>query len=419
MTRDEDELRGLFQQLAERQTPRGTDGGWLKERLRRRRARQGVAAGALAVLAVAGVAFGATVPGRDDDGATVAQLSASPTPSPTEEQSPSPEPSEGPRPSPAPPIPPPLMETTGARLVVAQGTHLEVLDVDTGARTAIPTDPRLANYDRIDVLAVGAQLVFLGDDQTGAGNGPNPAYATTTGPGSPLRAIGEASDVQPSDRAGRVWLESISEGTGSRTTLTEVDLTGHVHRHASLNGTFGAEPFAGGYLRRSPTNDKDTELADSTGHVSHRYPDTDVITVSDSAAVLASRVGCEQQCQLHVLTAGAGVTEHTVTINATALDDVGLTRDASRLFVAARRGGDGAPPLMLSEIDLGTGRTRPAPDAWAAPYYGPSLRFSRDGRWMFFTDGDLKSVDAYDLTNRRAYRLKGTFDVITQLELVP
>jgi hypothetical protein len=125
-----------------------------------------------------------------------------------------------------------------------------------------------------------------------------------------------------------------------------------------------------------------------------------------------------------VLTAGAQIGEREVRVS-TLLPVVGsaLSQDRSRLFFSTHdeRPDDSQQRLLYShinELDLATGGTDLVEDAWSATYYGPSLQFSQDGRWLFFIDADAKSIDAYDLLARRSYRVPGTFGTITQLALL-
>ena len=378
-----------------------------------------IAIAGFVVLALAVVAIATLRPDRQGVGTPLAVASASP-PSP----SPSPAPPASPAPSPSylpPRVPPPLAAKTGSRLVVVQGTKLELLDVDAGAATPFQTDYRLVDHDRIDVLSVGKQLVMVGDDQTGAGTGPYPAYATTNGPGSPMHTIGQAGYLVPSDHAGRVWLSDVTQEPS--TTLTEVDLQGRVYRHAGFEGTFGADPFAGGYLRQTVMPDKsegeDVELVDDSGKRRLLYKHVSVLVVSGDTALLADRVACAKKCDLHVLTAGSTVTEHVLHLGATPdLIEAGITNDSSRLFVGVRQESTSPAPSLISELSLTSGAMRQMTDAYAATYYGASYQFTPDGRWMFFVDADEKHVNAYDLAARRAYRVKGDFAQITQLELL-
>ncbi len=317
------------------------------------------------------------------------------------------------------PVPAPLSATTGTRLVVVQGTRLELLDVDTGRRTLLPTDPRLLGGERIDVAAVAGQLVMLDNDNTGAGNGPVDVFATTAGPGSALRKIGAASHVMASSHADRVWLVSAEErDMGPTSTFIEVGAAGRVYRRASVAG-WGAVPFADGFLRATVQADgssgDDTELVDARGTRLRRYAGR-VLAVRASTAIL-SEANCTNSCDLRVLSAGSFVRERTV--RAVALpplpdDGWALTADAAHLF-AARPVNEGSSALRITDLDLRTGASRDLAGAWAARYFGPSATLSDDGRFLFFIDAAGTHIDAYDLGTGQAVRVGGTFATITQL----
>jgi hypothetical protein len=320
-----------------------------------------------------------------------------------------------------------LSAKTGARLLVVQGTRLEMLTVDSGRRTVLPTRRELGqSYDRLDVVAIGDRLALVGDNNTGAGSGPFDAYATRTVPGSTFRVVGQASYLLPSEHSGRVWLAAVRDtnDASAGTTLTEVDVSGRVYQRAHFR--YGALPFAGGFLRQAGTNapgdagDQGTDLVDSHGRVLHNYAGR-VVLVSGKTAILSlTDAPCSGSCRLQVLTAAATIEERTVTVDAVpGLGELGLSRDGSRLFAGAIVEGGDNPPSRVTDVDLRTGRVHQLTDAWAETFYGASFVFSADGRWMFFSDVDAKHVDAYDLTTRRAYRVDGEFGTITQLELLP
>jgi hypothetical protein len=386
-----------------------------------------LAVAAFVVLALAVVVIAALRPDRQGVGtpAAGASPSAVPTTSPSESPAPVLSPLASPSPLPPPPVPPRLTARTGARLLVVQGTRWQTLDVDTGRMRTLPRPADAAEYDRLDVVAVGRQLVLVGDNNTGAGNAPSPAYVTTDGPGSRLREIGQASYLLRSAHPGRVWLvadkDTNADDAGS--TLTEVDLSGVVHQRAHFR--YGAQPFAGGFLRQAGTNapgdagDQGTDLVDGHGRVLHNYAGRVVLVTGNTAILSLTDAPCSGQCRLQVLTAGATIEERTVTVAALpGLSELGLSRDGSRLFTSEIVEGGSNPPSWVTELDLRTGRVHRLTDAWAETFYGPSFVFSADGRWVFFSDVDAKHVDAYDLTTRRAFRVPGTFGTITQLELL-
>jgi hypothetical protein len=309
-----------------------------------------------------------------------------------------------------------------------QRTQLDLLNIDTGQRTRVRTDPLLVNHDRIDVISVGGQLVMLGDDQTGAGSGPYPAYATTAGPGSRLRMLGQASYLLPSVHQDRIWLlaDVVRDAAEAGSTLTEVDIRGLVHQRVRFRHRFGVRPFAGGFLvdanvtASGDAGDQGTDLVDARGRRLHRYDGHPHLVTGDTAVLARDDAPCSRHCPLLVLTAGASISERTVTIDVEpGLAQLGLSRDRSRLFTSVIREGSDKPPSLVTDVDLETGAAHPLTDAWAETYYGPSFVFSRDGRWLFFSDVDATHIDAYDLKARRTFRVNGSFDTITQLEVLP
>jgi hypothetical protein len=314
-----------------------------------------------------------------------------------------------------------LTVKTGLRVAVVQGSTVEVVEVDTGRSSVVATNAELSGHDRIDVESVGAQLVLVGDDQTGAGNGPNPVYATTDGPGSALRKIGEAGFIRASDRPGRVWLSTVEESTPPTTTLSEVDLTGAVHRHIAFRGTFGATPFGAGFLKSNPRDDTwDVERVDGTGSRQELYRGRDLLTASGPTALLGDRTGCEPICEVTILTADAAAPTRVLAIEGP-LDLAGsaLRRDGRRLVAATLIPGEGTRPYLLTEVNLQSGRKHQIDGAWGAAYYGPSVQLSAGGRWLLFADADGVHVDVYDVQAQQAYRAPGHFAQITQLELLP
>jgi hypothetical protein len=399
----------------------------LRSAERRPSTRGRLAVAAFVVLALAVVAIATLRPDRQGVGTPLAGASASSSPI---AESPSPEPTAAPSPSPSPspssspaPVPPPLRLKTGARLLVVQGTRLEVADLDSGGRTRLATDPRLQNHDRLDAMSVAGQLVLLGDDQTGAGNGPYPAYATTTGPGSFLRAIGRASSLFPSDRAGRLWLTADDDGAAGE-KWSEVDVHGVVHRKATFRSGFGVKPFGPGFLRGIDAADgsagSETELVDGVGRRLRLFAGRDFVASSGRTAVLAERSPCARACDLSILTAGTSVRERHLEVDeAPSAGYAVLSPDGSSLYVTEPANGVGGGPSELSEIHLTDGSTLPVPGAFAASFFGPSMRFTPDGRWVFFVDADEVHVDAWDRVERQAYRVNGSFARITQLELLP
>jgi hypothetical protein len=322
-------------------------------------------------------------------------------------------------------VPPPLTLKTGVRLVVEQSTQLDVLDVDTGRLTRLARDPDFVHYDRLDVLATGGQLVMVGDNNTGAGSGPFPVYGTTAGPRSKLRPLGqEASSLMPSAHRGRVWLVADNETSDPAwgETLLEVDVRGVVRRRATFVHWFGVQPFGSGFLRTTHLADgsdgPDTELVDERGRRQRLFPGQGVLAVYGTTAVLGETMPCDKgPCRLRVLTAGVPLGERAVALaEKPQTSRFRVNPAGTRLLARNPRGGLG-PADVLSEIDLRTGESRPVEAASAdGNFFGP--QFSADGRWMLFVDGDRAHIDAFDLRERHAYRVKGTFSRFTQITVL-
>jgi hypothetical protein len=390
-----------------------------------------LAAVAFVVLALAVVVIAALRPDRQGVGtpaasaaaSSSASLSASPAASPT----PSPE-LNPPAPLGPAPVPPPLTARTGSRLLVVQGIGLDLLDVDSGRPTTVRRFSHAAEYDRLDVVVVGRELVLVGDNNTGAGSGPFPAYATTAGPGSKLRTLGQASYLLRSAHRDRAWLvaDNDTNDADAGSTLTEVDLRGVVHQRAHFAHRFGVLPFAGGFLvdagltAPGDAGDQGTDLVDARGRVQHHYADRVYRVEGDTAILAASDVPCSRACHLLVLTAGATVVERTVDLAAVpSLYEAGLAPDRSRLLASDVAEGSDRRPGLVKDLDLRTGAVHDVTGAWAESGYGPSFVFSADGRWVFFVDVDGRHVDACDLHSRRSFRVDGDFGRITQLEVLP
>ena len=390
-------------------------------------------AAAFVVLALAVVLIAALRPDRQGVGTPVGGALPSAAPSPSPSPSPSPTPSSAPSPSPRlspvpAPTPPPLTAKTGSRLLVVQGTRLEVLDVDSGRREVLTTSRDLGtSYDRLDVVATGGRLVLVGDNNTGAGSGPFDAYVTRPVPGSSFRVVGQASYLRPSDHAGRVWLvaDKDTNDADSGETLVEVDVRGVVHQRAHFSHRFGVLPFAGGFLvdadvtAPGDAGEQGTDLVDARGRLRHHYPSPVLLVDGDTALLADNNEPCARACRLQVLTAGSRVVERTVLVDALSQPlEAALSPDHSRLFTGVIVEGSDKPPTRVSELDLRTGHVHELADAWGETFYAPSFVFSPDSRWMFFADADGVHVNAYDLSARRSFRVQGDFGTITQLELL-
>ena len=416
MTTDEDQLRALFGTLADRQPATGTDGAWLRERWRRRQARRAGIAAMAVVVAVAGAGV-LLLPEGGSEPSLVASPEPSPAGSPTSSAAPSPTPSRSPYP--APPL---LDQRTEVRLLVVQGTRLSLLDVDSGRVEAWPTDPRLADNDRLDATRIGGEVVLVPDNSTGAGGGGGTVFATTQGPGSRLRAIGSSDPyLQASARAGRIWLSSAEDTNTPRTTLTEVDLTGRVSRRVVLADTVGAIPFAGGFLRDAlPAADSPgTELVNSEGRRRELWPRMSVVAATPDLVVLSEP--CTERCPLLLLIAdgSAAPVERRLDVDpslARASYDRAFSPEKDALFFTTPVSEGG--PSALSRLDLGSGRTTRLEGALTATYWPFAPAFSDDGRWMFFSAADGSHVLVYDVRRGRTLRVPGDFRGITSVVAV-
>lgn len=390
---------------------------------RHRSRRTGVAAAVAASLA--GVAMltllgdppptGLAVPGASTSTGTAGSSGPSPAPDATAGSS---SPSRG-----ASLVAPVLDRTTGSRLLVVQGTRLELLDVDTGRTESWATDPRLAGYERIEVLPVAGELVLLGVTSSRAGHVPLDVLSTTAGAGSALQVVGEASRVLPSATPGRLWLSLASDpenADGATVTFSEVAPDGTVHRRIVLPRTFHAEPFAGGFLRYDRTG-SGLELVDARGRVQRSYPGKRTLHAGPDAAVLVDGPACGVPCDALVLRATSPVTQHPLEVPQAVGEAVaggGVTVDGTALWTAWgwQRPGDVG---SLTRTDLRTGESTPVQGVTAQTSWDFDPQFTPDGRWMFWPDADGVHVNAYDLPGDAAYRVPGRFREITSVVVLP
>jgi hypothetical protein len=318
------------------------------------------------------------------------------------------------------PVPPVLDRATGARLLVVQGTRLEILDVDSGRTEVLASDPRLTGYERLDVLPVDGELVLLGDNSTGAGNVPSAVLATTAGAGSPLRQIGTAARLARSSTPRRLWLSVPHDGEVPSVTFEEVDLDGRVHRRVVLRKTFYAEPFAEGFLRYDEIG-SGVELVDGRGSVLRSFPGMRLLRVDPRTAVLVDGPVCDVRCDALVLRADPKLPLHRVEVaqvvgetsaeGAVAQD--GATLWTARAWEPHTVGGS------VHRTDLQTGQPVPVAGASAQTYWGFDPAFTPDGRWVFWPDADDDHVNAYDVSRGAASRVPGDFRGITSVVVLP
>jgi hypothetical protein len=422
MTGPEDQLRDLFGVLAARQPTASTDGVWLRDRWRRRqRRRVGIATATITAMAVlAGVTL--SLPGGEAEQSLVATRPPVPTSSPGLSPPPSPRRPASPAAVAAPPL---LNQQTNVRLLVVQGDVLELLDVDSGKVSPVATDSRQRGYSRINATAVGDEVVLVGDDSTGAGGGGGDVLATTAGIGSGLRVIGSSDPhLMPSSNAGRIWLSSVTDAdrtTGRpRTELREVDLRGRVRQKVVFDGTFGATPFAGGFLRSVSLERGDgVELVDAQGERSRAWPGGQLLGVWGDHALLSDVPPCDGVCGLRVLTARGELSERRVEVDDPAWIDWqagGISPDGRLLFSGAPDGDE--PSVRVARTDLVTGKATLLEGVRSTRYYGLSPSFSADGRWMFLPDADRTHVNVYDIAEQTSYRVPGEFKEVSSVLVV-
>lgn len=298
---------------------------------------------------------------------------------------------------------------TATQLVVVQGTRLSVLDLTTGTVRPLPTDPRLTDHDRLDALAVGGQLVLLGDDNTGAGNGASDVLVTTAGPGSRAQVLGQAGYLVPSGDPGLVWLVDVEDGGPHvGTTLRELDAAGHVHRSAGFPGEVDVRPFGTHFLRSADQGG--TALVDDHGTVLHRYAE-DVVTAQGDTAVLAER-DCSHDCLVRVLQDGAA--DRTVRVaDLPYLPENDLV--GTSLVGDVTPESDGPAAGSLVRVDLTTGAVT-TPHGTTAPYWGAS--FATAGDRVFFADGTGDHVSVLDLRTGTVSQLPHRSGTITGLAVL-
>jgi hypothetical protein len=313
-----------------------------------------------------------------------------------------------------PPVPPPLTAATGTRLLVVQNERLDLLDVDTGASTRLPLDPRLGGHARLLVLPVGDELVLAGNSSTGAGSGAETVLVTTAGPGSPLREIGTATGLHPSSEPGRFWLETqLMPPDEPRTLLRLVDLQGVQHRAADHDGSARVLPLGGGYLRLDRAG---TELVDRTGRRLRRYQQVGVLGLDAHSAVLGSSA-CAAPCPIRVLRADGDVEGLALELRSGVLDHaVALSPDRRTLLSADSRAGH----TVVTSHDLAepTAGTR-VDGAWSTTIHGFSPQFSSDSRWAFWPDVSGRSVNALDVVTGRPFRVPGEFASVEAVIVLP
>jgi hypothetical protein len=368
-----------------------------------------------ALAAIAMSACTATEPPRTAESPAPPSSDVSSSPRPVSD-SPAPSPTAV---APSAPVPPRVAVRTRARLLVVRGARLSILDVDSGRTEDVPSDPRL-NASRVNVWRVGRQLVFVPDESTGAGGGGGDVLATTSGPGSRLRRIGSSDpQLRPSGTRGRIWLSSVNDydpvTEQPRTELTEVNLTGRVTRRVRFPGTFGAEPFAGGFLRHTQ-DDKDVELVNASGRRQRVYPGMGIAYVDAAHALLAERQ-CTTGCTLTLLDAGAPGVRRKVALPDVHTDIwnglVVLPSGDELLMAVPAAAGDG-PAVSLQRVGVSDGEAH-AVGAWSYVFFGLRPAFTDDRRWMLFIDADRSHVNVTDLTSGKTYRAPGALPGLTQV----
>ena len=313
------------------------------------------------------------------------------------------------------PLLPQLTDTT---LLLAAGTQVIVLDVDTGTSRSV----QVADLDVSAGYPWGAPLLAVGDDIVVRSQPPQAKVVPRTD-GEPVRELdaGSGGGLHPSTEPGRLWVEEVR---GQR-VLEEVDLTGAVQRTVpippgmssivwdgtgfvqTVDGTARAFPVAGG---------EPTDIG----------PGLAVAADATTVALLRCRRR-DEPCPLELLDRRDGSVRPVVTEGevlgfsaGTGTVPVRLSTDGRWLVIQAEvhpdllpeDAGDGraGPALAVVDVVAGTVRTvEPGTEAGV-----PVGAFSPDGRWLFLARS-TGSVSA----RLRGFRLvdSARFDLEVELEV--
>jgi hypothetical protein len=276
-----------------------------------------------------------------------------------------------------------LPQLTGTTLLLAAGTQVIVLDVDTGTFRNV----QVADLDVSAGYPWGAPLLAVGDELVVRSQPPQAMVVPRTD-GQPVRDLdaGSGGGLHPSTEPGRLWVEEVR---GQR-VLEEVDLTGAVQRTVpippgmssivwdgtgfvqTVDGTARAYPVAGG----EPT-DIGPGLA----------------VAADPAIVALLRCARrDEPCPLELLDRRDGTVRTVVTEGevvgfsaGTGTVPVRLSPDGRWLVIQAEvppeeaEDGRGGPALALVDVAAATVRSvDPGTEAGVAVG-----AFSPDGRWLF------------------------------------
>lgn len=307
-----------------------------------------------------------------------------------------------------------LPQLTGTTLLLAAGTQVIVLDVDTGTVRNV----QVADLDVSAGYPWGAPVLAVGDQLVVRSQPPRAMVVPRTD-GAPVRDLdaGSGGGLHPSTEPGRLWVEEVR---GQR-VLEEVDLTGAVQRTVpippgmssivwdgtgfvqTVDGTARAYPVAGG----EPT-DIGPGLA----------------VAADAATVALLRCARrDEPCPLELLDRRAGTVRTVVTEGevvgfsaGTGTVPVRLSPDGRWLVIQAEvppeeaEDGRGGPALALVDVAAGTVRSvDPGTEAGVAVG-----AFSPDGRWLFLarTTGSVSA----GLTGLRLVD-SARFDLEVELEV--
>lgn len=299
-----------------------------------------------------------------------------------------------------------LPEPTGTTLVLAAGTQVLVLDIDSGTVRGV----QLADLEVTSSYPWGSPVLAVGDSIVVRSQPPGGKVIPRTD-GGPVREldVGSGGGLYPSTEEDRYWVEEL-RGEGR---LEEVDLAGSISRTVPVPGAKGSIVWDGaGFVQTvdgtafgfpldggapTPLGSGSAIAADARSVALLRCPEG-----SAGVAPAGERPGCE----LVLLDRASGtvrpVPRPEGTSGFVAGPDAGvgptLSSDGRWLLVRVdapdrpnpRRGG-GAADASLAVVDVGAGTVRAVePGAGSGPPVGA---FSPDGRWLFLGT-TLDSVSA-------------------------
>jgi hypothetical protein len=276
-----------------------------------------------------------------------------------------------------------LPELTDTTLLLAAGTQVIVLDVDTGTSRSL----QVADLDVSAGYPWGAPLLAVGDELVVRSQPPRAMVVPRTD-GEPVRDLdaGSGGGLHPSTEPGRLWVEEVR---GQR-VLEEVDLTGEVLRTVPIPPGMSSIVWDGaGFVQT-------VDGTARTYHVDGGEP-TDIgpgLAVAADATTVAL-LRCERRdepCPLELLDRRDGSVRPVATEGevvgfsaGTGTVPVRLSPDGRWLVIQAEvppeeaEDGRGGPALAVVDVVAGTVRSvEPGTEAGVAVG-----AFSPDGRWLF------------------------------------